>query len=114
MTLEFLGGHTPDGTLLSVSGVPQFTIGEKTVVFCVGNQRDFCPLVGVWQGLLRVTFNPQRGVETVSDNFRVPIVGLQGNAFLKLLPGTPQQEALPLPTLMDLITQELRRAYDRP
>jgi hypothetical protein len=114
MTLEFLGGHTPDGTLLSVSGVPQFTIGEKTVVFCVGNHRDFCPLVGVWQGLLRVTFNPQRGVETVSDNFRVPIVGLQGNAFLKLLPGTPQQEALPLPTLMDLITQELRRAYDRP
>src|SRR3954454_17900884 len=72
MTLEFLGGHTPDGMRLAVDGVPQFTVGEKTVVFSAGNYRDFCPLVGVWQGLLRVAFDSRRGIETVSDNFHVP------------------------------------------
>ena len=44
LTLEFLGGHEPDGTLLVVHGVPHFSIGEKTVIFCTGNRRDFCPL----------------------------------------------------------------------
>ena len=40
LTLEFLGGHEPDGTLLVVHGVPHFSIGEKTVIFCTGNRRD--------------------------------------------------------------------------
>lgn len=115
MTLEFLGGHTPDGKVLTVSGVPRFTVGEKHVVFCAGNHRDFCPLVGLWQGLLGVAFDPQRGVETVSDNFHVPIVGVQGGRFLKLTPEAPApQEALPLSTLMDLIQQELRSSYGQP
>ena len=78
MTLQFLGGHTPQGSVLTIPGVPRFTIGEKPVVFCAGNQRDFCPLVGLWQGVLRVRFDPQRGVETVSDNFHVPIIVVEG------------------------------------
>lgn len=114
LTLEFLGGHTPEGMVLTIPGVPRFTVGEKTVVFCAGNHRDFCPLVGIWQGLLRVAFDPQRGVETVSDNSHVPIVGVQDGAFLKLTPETPQQEALPLSTLMELIEQELRSSYGQP
>jgi hypothetical protein len=114
MTLEFLGGHTPDGTVLSISGVPSFTMGEKTVVFCAGNHRDFCPLVGVWQGLLRVTFDPQRGVETVSDNFRIPIVGVQDGAFLKLTPEVAQQDTLSLSALIQLIEHESRSSYGHP
>src|SRR5713101_7597922 len=115
MTLAFLGGHTPEGMVLTVPGVPRFTVGEKTVVFCAGNHQNFCPLVGLWQGLLRVAFDPQRGVETVSDNFHVPIVGVEAGRFLKLTPEAPApQEVLPLSTLMDLITQELRSAYGQP
>jgi hypothetical protein len=112
LTLEFLGGHTPDGKVLAVSGVPRFTIGEKHVVFSAGNHQDFCPLVGLWQGLLRVTFDQQRGVETVSDNFHVPVVGIQDGKFLKR--ESPSQEALPLSTFIELITQEMRSPYDRP
>jgi len=111
LTLEFLGGDTPDGMRLAVDGVPQFTVGEKTVVFSAGNYRDFCPLVGVWQGLLRVAFDPQRGTETVSDNFHVPIVSVQEGKFLKQEAQVPAQGALPLTTLLDLIQQEMRSPY---
>jgi hypothetical protein len=111
LTLEFLGGHFPDGRAFVVSGVPRFAIGEKTVVFSAGNQRDFCPLVGIWQGLLRVTFDPHRGEEVVKDNFQVPILGLQGDKFLKLTPEVSSQAPLSLPILLDLIKQEMRNPY---
>jgi hypothetical protein len=113
MTLEFLGGHTPDGMTLAIAGVPRFTVGEKTVVFCAGNHRDFCPLVGLWQGLLRVTFDPQRSEEIVSDNFRVPIAGVQDGKFLKLTPEVSSGEPLSLSTLLDLIKQEMGNAYSQ-
>ncbi|MGE0682706.1 MAG: hypothetical protein AB7P69_17615 [Candidatus Binatia bacterium] len=114
MMLEFLGGHTPDGAILSVSDVPQFTVGEKTVVFCAGNHRDFCPLVGLWQGRMRVTFDAQRGVEAISDTFRVPIVGVQDGQLVKALSAEQQHEALPLATFLDLIRQELGNSYRQP
>jgi hypothetical protein len=111
MTLDFLGGHFPDGRMLTVTGMPQFTIGEKPVVFSVGNQQYFCPLVGMWQGLLRVTFDPQRGEEIVSDNFHRPIAGLQDGKFATVQPEVTAQEPLSLPALMDLITQEMGNPY---
>jgi hypothetical protein len=111
MTLEFLGGHKPDGTVLSVAGVPRFTIGEKSLVFCTGNHRDFAPLVGVWQGRVRITFDSQRGVETVSDNFRAPIVAVQNGLVVKGLATEQQHEALPLANFIELIQQELGRPY---
>ena len=110
MTLEFLGGHTPSGLVMVVPGVPKFRVGEKTVVFCAGNRRDFCPLVGVWQGLLRVAFDPQRGVETVSDNFHVPVVKIQNGKFMKLTPGDSEQDPLSLPALLQAIQQELQKS----
>jgi len=114
MTLEFLGGHTPDGRMIAIAGVPYFTMGEKTVVFCAGNRRDFCPLVGIWQGLLRVTFDPQRGVETVSDNFRVPIVEVKNGRLQKRTHAALSQEPLSLPAFLELITQEMRSLYGQP
>ena len=107
MTLEFLGGRTPQGLLLTIPGVPQFKVGEKTVVFGAGNHRDFCPLVGVWQGLLRVMTDPQRQIETVSDNFRIPIVKIHAGKFVKLSPATSEQAPLSLPALLQAIQQEL-------
>ena len=109
MTLEFLGGTMPSGLVMTISGVPHFTVGEKTVVFCAGNHRDFCPLAGVWQGLLRVANDPQKGVETVSDNFRVPIVKIQAGKFVKLSPMGAPQETLSLPTLLQSIEHELQQ-----
>lgn len=114
LTLDFFGGHTPDGRILSISGVPQFTIGEKSVVFSTDNQKDFCPLVGIWQGRLRVQFDRQRGEEIISDNFHTPIVGLQNGVLQKLLPESQAQSALPLSTLVNLIHEEMRFPYAQP
>ncbi len=114
MTLQFLGGPTPEGLVLTIPGMPRFTVGEKNVVFSTGNEQDFCPLVGVWQGLFRVVFDPQRGVETVSDSFHVPVVGIRDGRILKLPPATPAGEALTLPTLVQRIEQELGGGYDQP
>jgi hypothetical protein len=114
MTLEFLGGPTPDGAILSVADAPRFTVGEKTVVFCAGNHRNFYPLVGLWQGRMRVTFDAQRGVETVSDTFHTPIVGMQNGVLVKALSSGQSSEALPLSTFLDLIQQELGNSYGQP
>ena len=107
-TLEFLGGKMPNGLVMVVAGVPQFTVGEKAVVFSAGNHRDFCPLVGVWQGLLRVATDPQQGVETVSDNLRVPIMKIQEGRFVKRSPETASQSPLPLSTLLQAIQNTLQ------
>jgi hypothetical protein len=114
LTLQFLGGHTPEGKVLAIAGVPRFTLGEKTVVFCAGNGRSFSPLVGVWQGLLRVTMDPQRREEIVRDSFHTPILGIQNGRFVKLSQGTPTQDALSLSALVQSITQELRSSYVQP
>jgi hypothetical protein len=108
MTLEFLGGTMPNGLVMVIPGIPRFTVGEKTVVFRTGNQREVCPLVGVWQGLLRVVNNPQQGVETVSDSFRIPLVKIQAGKFTKLSPTNATQETLSLPTLLQAIEHELQ------
>lgn len=114
LTLYFLGGPTPHGTFLSIPGMPRFTVGEKNVVFSAGNRRDFCPLVGLWQGRLRVIFDPQRGVETIRDNFHVPIVGIRDGKFLKQHFATAREEPLSLPLLLQLIQQELQKTSGQP
>jgi hypothetical protein len=114
LTLHFLGGHTPDGMLLTIPGVPRFTMGEKVVVFCAGNRRDFCPLVGIWQGLLRVAFDSQRGVETVHDDSHVPLAGLEHGHLVKLRSDAMTAEPLLLPSLLNLIDHELRSPDGQP
>ncbi len=109
LSLYFLGGITPKGHTISVHGVPRFSIGEKNIVFCAGNQRNFSPLVGVWQGRLRIAFDTQRQVETVRDNFHAPILGVQNGQFLKKTPGSPalQQQPVSLSSFLQLIQNEL-------
>lgn len=107
-TLEFLGGKLPNGLVMTIPGVPQFTVGEKVVVFCAGNRRDFCPLVGIWQGVMRVMTDPQRGIETVSDNFRVPITEIHDGKIVKHASGTGPQPPLSLAAFIKTVKQTLQ------
>ena len=45
-TLRFLGGTVGNDTM-EVPDMPQFEVGQKAVLFVVGNGKQFCPLVGV-------------------------------------------------------------------
>jgi hypothetical protein len=107
-TLEFLGGTMPNGLVMMIPGIPKFTVGEKAVVFSAGNRRDFCPLVGIWQGVLRVVIDPQRGVETVSDNFHVPVMKIEGGKFVKRSPDTATQSPLSLSALLQTIQHTMQ------
>ena len=76
LTLRVLGGPHPDGSILQIAGVPQFNIGERLVVFVTGNDHYAVPLVGLWQGVYRVIFDTERGVETIYSHARQPVTTL--------------------------------------
>jgi len=116
LTLYFLGGHAPDGKILSVAETPHFTIGEKTVVFSAGNQRDVITLVGLWQGLLRVQIDTTSGTEFVTDHAGVPLRGIENGKWLTedkaaRAEGAAQPEPPSLSTWRQMIQQELGEAY---
>jgi hypothetical protein len=121
VTLRFIGGHMPDGRELIVFDAPHFTVGEKSVVFSAGNMRDTVPLVGISQGLLRVTTASHSGLEVVQDHAGVPIIGIQKGEFLKketqrvdgLTASSIQAEPLPLSAVLNAIQQELERPHGK-
>ncbi len=118
LTLRFFGGPTPDGDIMQIAGVPQFAVGERSVIFCVGNNRQAVPLVGIWQGIYRVVFDAERGVDTIHDHAGRPVTTLpttdvgilhdeshSASAWAAQTEATP--ETMTLPTLVRQIEQEL-------
>ena len=76
LTLRVLGGPHPDGSIVQIAGVPQFSLGERAVVFVTGNDHYAVPLVGLWQGVYRVVFDAARGVDTIYSHARQPVTSL--------------------------------------
>ena len=117
LTLRFLGGPTPDGLIMQIAGVPQFTPGERYVIFCVGNEHNAVPLVGMWQGVYRVVFDAERGIETIHTHARQPVTALPTEDGGILHDEAPivqeqkeaQQEAMSLGTFTQMIEREVRQ-----
>ena len=131
LTLEFVGGPEPDGTILEIVGTPAFRVGERSVVFSAGNGHQVVPLVGVWQGVYRVVFDAARGIETIHDHAGQPVstlptsegrflhahgdpapasgavAGQQGRAAGVLSRAAAQHEAMPLSTFTRMIEREV-------
>ena len=76
LTLRILGGPGEDGLILNIAGVPEFALGDRMVVFVVGNETQAVPFVGMWQGVYRVTFDPERESETVTTHNGTPLTTL--------------------------------------
>lgn len=72
IVLEFLGGRVGDD-VMTVSGVPQFVIGDREFLFVQGNQRQFCPLVAVMHGRYRIATDTATGREFVARNNGAPL-----------------------------------------
>ena len=114
LTLRVLGGPHPDGSLLQIVGVPEFSLGDRLVVFVTGNDHYAVPLVGLWQGVYRVVFDAARGVETIYNHARQPVTSLPTATGGLLheddqLSSAVQQPApaMSLETFTDLIAQEV-------
>jgi hypothetical protein len=63
-TLEFSGGAIGQRTL-RIPGMPEFQPGDIEILFVRGNHTQFCPLVGVFHGRLRVLKNGANGAEEI-------------------------------------------------
>ena len=55
LVLEFPGGELSDGTRVTLLGTPEFQLEERVVLFVSKNQNSYSPLVGLYQGLYRLS-----------------------------------------------------------
>lgn len=69
--LTFLGGQV-GSEALTVSGMPQFEVGDRDVLF-VGNRSASNPIVGFWQGRFKIVPDPATGRDVVHTHSGVPI-----------------------------------------
>ncbi|MFI5398116.1 MAG: hypothetical protein ACHQ9S_21475 [Candidatus Binatia bacterium] len=82
LTLRFYGG-TVGNAVVQVPDMPTFTVGERDLLFVAGNNRDVCPLVGVWQGRFYVRFDPTLGTDIVEDSTHQSLTGIAGRKLLR-------------------------------
>ena len=120
LTLHVLGGPTPDGLVMQIAGTPQFHLGDRMVVFVTGNETNAIPLVGLWQGVYRVTFDSEREMETIATHSGQPVTALpmvqtQGGIvhdepLSSQTHQMTQDAAMSLETFLQLIEEEVRNA----
>lgn len=70
--LEFLGGAVGEDTM-EVGGMPQFNVGERSIVFIQKNGVQLCPLVRVMHGRYRVARDESTGQEYVARDNHAPL-----------------------------------------
>src|SRR4051794_29314027 len=71
-SLEILGGTVGDDTL-QVSGLPEFHLGDRDVLFIRDSGRPVSPIVGFAYGRFRVVRDPATGVEIVRTHDGRPL-----------------------------------------
>lgn len=68
--LRLLGGTVGEDTM-KVEGMPDFAVGDRSVLFIENNGTQWCPLVGIMHGRYRVQRRASDGAEVVlRDNGR--------------------------------------------
>jgi hypothetical protein len=66
MEIRLMGGAVGD-TALTIPGAPTFTVGERVVLFLYDDPGLFIPVVGLYQGKLSFSVDPQTGREVVGN-----------------------------------------------
>lgn len=69
VTLTVLGGKVGRRTL-TVDGLPQFRVGERTIVFYANNGRTICPVIGARHGRFNLQADAAGGEIVLRDNGR--------------------------------------------
>jgi len=115
VTLEFLGGKIGDESLL-VSGMPQFTVGERGIYFVQGNGRQFAPLARFTHGRYRIEHRGDTGNDFVARENHAPLNNVadvelpMSDARLPAGARADTSRALSLGAFEAKITGEIRRA----
>jgi hypothetical protein len=106
--LEFLGGTVGDLTL-DVAHVPQFSVGERYVVFAHDGDRWVNPVVGFTQGLLRVSRDARDGTARVLTDGRAPLASVAAIGRPANRTSSMMSMPMSLPALLDAIRDEMAR-----
>lgn len=106
---DFLGGQIGDAGM-RVAEMPQFTVGERHVVFA-RREQSINPIVGFSQGLLRVTRDGS-GVERVQTLDRRPLAQVESIGKATAVPAV-SAAPMRLADLRDRISTALRQAGRR-
>jgi len=114
VVLQFLGGTVGDDTL-AVSGMPQFAVGEREILFVQKNGTQFCPLVRMVHGRYRLQHDAASGRDYVARDNRAPLndvadvqLPLAGNA-LTMARAADTSHALSPETFENQIAGEVQR-----
>jgi hypothetical protein len=75
-TLQVLGGTVGD-TTLEVEGAPQFTKGERVILFVTQNGVQFIPLVGIMHGHYRIKRGPATNQDTLVMHDGTPLQSVE-------------------------------------
>ena len=70
-TASVMGGTAPDGSRMTIAGVPQFEAGNQMVVFIQNNGVQAVPFVGMWQGVFNVNEE-----QTITNHAHSPVTTL--------------------------------------
>ncbi|MBI3783238.1 MAG: hypothetical protein HY270_07540 [Deltaproteobacteria bacterium] len=106
LTLQFYGGQQGE-TSTSISDMPQFSEGDRVVLFVAGNGRAVCPLVGLWQGRFRVRFDAERNADVIdADDGRV-VVGRSQRDLHFARTGDASAKPVTVDEFRQMVTDEL-------
>ena len=72
LILQMLGGRVGNDEL-TVSGVPQFGVGDEDILFIQGNGQNICPLFAIMHGRYPVMKEKGTGREYITRSDRVPL-----------------------------------------
>ena len=72
LILQLLGGKVGKDEL-TVSGVPQFQVGDEDVLFIRGNGQNICPLFAIMHGRYPIMKDKGTGREYITRSNRVPL-----------------------------------------
>ena len=67
----------PKMHLQVIAGMPRFFRGEDVVLFIKNHMRVVVPIMGLYQGVVRINKDPLTGGEFITDHERVPITGIE-------------------------------------
>lgn len=80
LTLRFDGGPVGDH-VVRVSGVPEFEVGKRHLLFVAGADEIACPLAGWDRGKLDFVRHPRTGQEVLADVEGRLVAGVDGDRF---------------------------------
>lgn len=93
LTIRVKGGQVGND-ISHIVGSPEFTEGEKVVLFINGNGQNMVPLTGWTQGVFRVSQDPATAQEVLKDSDGNRVVGLQNGQVLRDMSVQPEATIL--------------------